>query len=135
MKRLAAHPVNPTMSDARTAVLKESMWNDDITWLTNSTMQPLMTRRKSPSVRNVIGSVKKTTIGRTMALTTPSRSAAARSEVVVSNRTPLRTSSATHKPKAVINSRAINDGIFSKQYDFEVWLVSASGRWKRRLRQ
>ena len=135
MNRLVAHPVNPTMSDARIAVLKVSMWNDDITWLTISTMQPLMTKRKSPSVRNVIGNVRKTTMGRTMALTKPSRSAAAKSDVVVSNRTPLRISSATHRPKAVINSRAINDGISSLQYDCEDWLVSGSARWERRLRR
>ena len=85
MKRFVAQLVKPTMREARMAVPNESIWNDDMTWLTIITMQPLTTRRKSPSVRNVIGSVRKTTIGRTMALTTPSSSAATKSDVVVSN--------------------------------------------------
>ena len=72
---------------------------------TSASIAALIIRRKTPSERMVMGSVKNIKIGRTTALTIPSRNAAPRSVQPLANSMLGTIAEATHNPAAVMSKR------------------------------
>ena len=66
-------------------------WKPVTNAATSQSIKPLTTRRKSPRVKTVIGSVSKTRIGRMMALTIPKRKAATKAVQKPSTQTTFGT--------------------------------------------
>ena len=81
-------------------------------------MAPLMTNKKIPRLRKVIGRVRTTMMGRTKALTNPKRSA---DKIIVPKSSKLirgNMASASHRPSDVTSTLAMNPRMlrFSKTY-------------------
>ena len=105
--------MRPTTTDAIIAVPNPYKWKAGITPATSRIMAPLMTNKKIPRLSNVIGRVRTTIMGRTNALTIPSRSA---DKIIVPTSSKLiRDSmvSASHRPSEVMSILETNPRMLS----------------------
>ncbi len=105
IKAEASQPVIEMTTEPKTADQKPATVMPASIQATRESIAALMTSRNRPSVRMVSGRVSRITIGRTMALTMPSSSAAQTSDQASAISTPGTSFEATQRPIATITIR------------------------------